>query len=153
MLDTVKPKRITLVEGSPTWAVAGKFGKAPHYDASYANDGWSVKWREFGNISYREICDEFNEMQSATLVDFIDLNEDTYKFVPVPGGAFQFDGAEFRDRSKYGNFALIPFSGKRREGYFMPETMLNADKLVNIPAMKMNSAGGTLLFKNYLCFL
>ncbi len=32
----------------------------------------------------------------------------------------------------------------------MPATMLALDKLVNIPAMKMNIGGGTLVFKNYV---
>jgi len=150
MVETVRPKRITLVEGSGTWAVAGKRGKAPYYDESYDKDGWTVQWREFDNISYKEMCDEFSRRQNTTVVDYIDLNEDAYKFAPVPGGAYQYDGAKSRDGKQYGRTSLVPFSGKLREGYYMPETMLNADKLVNIPAMKMNSGGGTLIFKNYV---
>ena len=150
MIEKIKPKRITLVEGSATWAVKGKRGQAPHYDESYAEDGWTVHWREFDNISYREICEEFTKAQDHTIVDIVDLNEDSYRFVPVPGGAYQYDGAKFRNAKQYGRLSLVPYTGKIREGYYMPEVILNADKLVNIPAMKMNSAGGTLLFKNYV---
>lgn len=150
MVETIKPKRITIVEGSGTWAVAGKRGQAPYYEESYDKDGWTVHWREFDNISYKEMCDDFNRRQNTTVVDYIDLNEDTYRFAPVPGGAYQYEGAQSRNGKMYGRTALVPFSGKRREGYYMPETMLKADKLVNIPAMKMNTGGGTLIFKNYV---
>lgn len=151
MVQKIKPKRITLVEGSGTWAVAGKRGQDPRYDnSSYDVDGWTVHWREYDNICYREMCEEFSKAQNHTVVDYIDLNEDTYRFVPVPGGAFQFTGATFRNSKKFGNSVVLPFSGTRRDGYYMPETILNADKLVNIPAYKMNSGGGTLIFKNYV---
>ncbi|MBN1292117.1 MAG: DUF362 domain-containing protein [Candidatus Latescibacteria bacterium] len=150
MTENIKPKRITLVEGSATWAVAGKYGKGPQYEQSFEDDGWTVHWREFDNICYKEMCEAFSGAQNHTVVDYIDLNEDEYRFVPVPGGAFQYVDAKFRDGKKFGRLALIPGSGKIREGYYMPETILQADKLVNIPAFKMNSAGGTLLFKNYV---
>ncbi|MFC1694340.1 DUF362 domain-containing protein, partial [Candidatus Latescibacterota bacterium] len=150
MLEKIKPERISIVEGSGTWAVAGKRDQAPYYDRySYDNDGWTLHWREFDNICYKEMCEEFSKSQNHTVVDYIDLNEDEYRFVPVPGGAFQHENANRRDNKKYGS-AILPGSGKRRDGYYMPVTMLEADKLVNIPAMKMNSGGGTLFFKNYV---
>ncbi len=151
LIEKVGPRRITLVEGSGTWAIAGKRGQAPQYEnSSYDIDGWTVRWREFGNLSYQEMVEEFNHAQSRTKVDIVDLNEDKYRFEPVPGGAFQREGAKFRDAKKYGRFAVIPGSGKPREGYYMPETMLAANKLVNIPVLKMNSGGATLIFKNYV---
>ncbi len=150
MIEKIKPKRITLVEASGTWAVAGKRGQAPHYEKSYSNDGWTVSWREFDNICYKELCEEFTNAQNHTKVDYIDLNEDEYRFVPVPGGAFQHVDVKFRDSKKYGRSALVPNTGTIRDGYYMPVTMLEADKLVNIPAMKMNAGGGTLIFKNYV---
>ncbi len=151
LIEKVGPKRITLVEGSGTWAVEGKRGLGKHYEkSSYDNDGWTLHWREFDNICYREMCEEFNRAQTRTKVDIVDLNEDKYRFVPVPGGAFQREGCKFRDGKKYGRMAIIPGTGKQREGYYMPETMLSADKLVNIPAFKMNSGGATLIFKNYV---
>ena len=150
MVENIKPRRITIVEGSGTWAVAGKRGQGPQYENSYDVDGWIVHWREFDNICYKEMCEEFTKAQNHTIVDYIDLNEDEYIFKPVPGGAFQYEGARFRDPKKFGRLALIPGSGKIREGYYMPKTILMADKLVNIPAMKMNSGGGTLIFKNYV---
>ncbi|MCE5250790.1 DUF362 domain-containing protein [bacterium] len=151
MLENIKPKRITLVEGSGTWAVAGKRGTAPYYDSSsYDVDGWTVQWREFDNLCYKDMCEEFTKSQNHTIVDYVDLNEDQYRFVPVPGGAFQRVDCKFRDSKQYGRDAVIPDSGKLRDGYYMPVTMLDADKLVNIPAMKMNAGGGTLIFKNYV---
>jgi hypothetical protein len=150
MIEKTKPRRISIVEGSGTWAVAGKRGKGPQYDsASYDNDGWTIHWREFDNICYKELCEEFSRSQDHTLVDYVDLNEDKYKFVPVPGYALQRVDMKSRGE-RFGRDAWIPGTGKLREGYFMPETMLNADKLVNIPALKMNSMGGTLIFKNYV---
>lgn len=150
MVEKIKPERITLVEGSATWAVAGKRGQAPHYEHSYDEDGWTLHWREFDNISYKEMCEEFTNSQNHTIVDYIDLNEDKYRFEPVPGGALQYVGAKFRESKKFGHFFVIPGSGKIRDGYYIPLTILKADKLVNIPAYKMNAAGGTLLFKNYV---
>jgi len=150
LVETVGPKRISLVEGSGTWAVAGKFGQGGVYDNSFDVDGWTVHWREFDNICYLEMCEELTNSQERTLVDYVDLNEDEYRFVPVPGGAFQFEGCKFRDGKRFTPWSPIPGTGKRREGYYMPATMLDADKLVNIPAMKMNGGGGTLIFKNYV---
>ncbi|MDP2981980.1 MAG: DUF362 domain-containing protein [Candidatus Latescibacter sp.] len=150
MVEKVKPKRITIVEGSGTWAVAGKRGQGSQYDrASFDDDGWTIHWKEFDNICYKELCEEFTKSQNHTVVDYVDLNEDKYKFVPVPGYGLQRTDMKSRGQ-KFGKEAWIPGTGKLREGYYMPETMLNADKLVNIPAMKMNSMGGTLVFKNYV---
>jgi hypothetical protein len=151
LIEKVGPKRITLVEGSGTWAVAGKRSQGKQYaGTSFDVDGWTVHWREFGDICYKDMVEEFNSAQSRTKVDIQDLNEDKYRFEPVPGGAFQREGGKFRDAKKYGQMAVIPGSGKPREGYYMPETMLSADKLVNIPAYKMNTGGATLIFKNYV---
>jgi hypothetical protein len=151
MVEKIKPKRITIVEGSGTWAVAGKRGQGPQYDrASFDNDGWTIQWREFDNICYKDLCEQFTKSQNNTVVDYIDLNEDKYKFVPVPGYALQRVDMKKRGDKMFGRDAWIPGTGKLRDGYYMPETMLNADKLVNIPAFKMNSLGGTLIFKNYV---
>ncbi len=151
LIEKVGPKRISLVEGSGTWAVEGKRSQGKHYErSSYDNDGWTVRWREFGNLSYREIVEEFNRSQSRTKVDIVDLNEDEYRFVPVPGGAMQREGCSFREAKKFGRFSVVPGTGKLRKGYYMPVTMLEADKLVNIPVLKMNSGGATLIFKNYV---
>jgi uncharacterized protein (DUF362 family) len=150
MVEKVKPKRISIVEGSGEWAVAGKRGQGPQYEmSSYDEDGWMIHWKEFDNICYKELCEEFTKSQNHTVVDYIDLNEDKYRFVPVPGYSLQ--RTEMKSRGpKFGREAWLPGTGKLREGYYMPETMLNADKLVNIPALKMNVLGGTLIFKNYV---
>ncbi len=150
LIEKVGPRRITLVEGTAGWAVAGQRNRGGLYErSSYDTDGWTVRWEGFGNLSYREMVDAFNRTQSRTKVDIIDLNEDEYRFASVPGGAYQRVGVEFR-RGKFAYGSPIPGTGKPREGYFMPVTMLDADKLVNIPAMKMNIGGGTLVFKNYV---
>jgi hypothetical protein len=148
LVEKVKPHHITLVEGA-TWTVAGKRGQGPLYEASYDEDGWTLHWAEFDNISYREMCGEFTRAQNHTVVDYADLNEDKYRFVPVPGGALQHVNVKFRN-GKFGYGVPIPGTGTPREGYNMPVTILDADKLINIPAMKMNIGGGTLLFKNYV---
>jgi hypothetical protein len=151
MVEKIKPKRITIVEGSGTWAARGKRGQGPQYERySYDEDGWNVRWRGFDNICYREMCEEFTHSQTRTKVDYVDLNEDAYCFVPVPGGAFQRTEVKSRNGKRFGRDSFIPGTGKLREGYYMPETMLGPNKLVNIPAMKMNAGGGTLVFKNYV---
>jgi hypothetical protein len=150
LIEKVGPKRITLVEGSGTWALRGKRGQGPQYEAfSYDEDGWNVHWREFDNISYSEMCEAFTEAQTRTKVDYVDLNDDKYRYVPVPGGAFQHDKIESRG-GKFGFASYKPNSGKLRDGYYMPETMIGPNKLINIPVLKMNACGGTLIFKNYV---
>jgi hypothetical protein len=148
LIEKVGPRRISLVEGA-TWPTAGKRDRGPQYKNSYDEDGWTVRWEGFDNISLKEMCEEFTRSQNRTVVDYIDLNDDSYRFAPVPGGAFQHENAKFRG-GKFGYGALQPGTGKPREGYYMPETMLGPNKLVNIPAMKMNAGGGTLIFKNYV---
>lgn len=151
LIEKIGPRRITLVEGSGTWAMAGKRGSAPQYDAySFDEDGWNIHWREFDNICYREMCEQFSQTQKTTTVDYVDLNEDKYRFVPVPGIVFQRIDVKTRDASRFGRDARIPGTGKLRDGYYMPETMIGPNKLVNIPAFKMNAGGGTLIFKNYV---
>jgi hypothetical protein len=150
LIEKVGPRRITLIEGAPGWAVAGKRGQGGVYErSSYDTDGWTLRWQGFDNISYTEMCGEFNRAQNRTKVDIVDLNEDSYRFAAIPRGAYQRVGVEFR-RGKFAYGSLVPGTGKPREGYFMPVTVLEADKLVNIPAMKMNAGGGTLVFKNYV---
>lgn len=148
LVEKVKPRHITLVEGA-TWTVGGKRGQGPLYEGSYDEDGWTLRWEGFDNISYKEMCEEFTRSQNHTVVDYIDLNEDKYRFEPVPGGALQRVDVKFRG-GKFGYGVPIPGTGAPRDGYYMPEAILNADKLINIPAMKMNIGGGTLLFKNYV---
>lgn len=148
LVEKMKPRHITLVEGA-TWTVAGKRGQGPLYEASYDEDGWTLRWEGFDNISYKEMCAEFTRSQNHTVVDYVDLNEDKYRFEPVPGGAFQRVDVKFRG-GKFGYGVPIPGTGTPRDGYYMPEAILSADKLINIPAMKMNIGGGTLLFKNYV---
>ncbi|MFA6472084.1 MAG: DUF362 domain-containing protein [Candidatus Latescibacterota bacterium] len=148
LVEKIKPQRISLVEGA-TWIIGGKRGQGPQYEGSYDEDGWTLHWREFDNISYKDMCEEFTRSQNHTVVDYIDLNEDKYRFVPVPGGALQRVDVKFRS-GKFGYGVTVPGTGTPRDGYYMPETIINGKKLINIPAMKMNIGGGTLLFKNYV---
>jgi hypothetical protein len=149
MVEKVKPLRITFVEGAPGWSTTRKSEQGSQNGNSQWESGWTVHWREFGNISYKELCDSLNAAQSHTTVDYVDLNEDKYRFEPVPGGAFQHENVKFRG-GNFGYGALTPGTGTPRKGYFMPEIMLGPNKMVNIPAMKMNIGGGTLIFKNYV---
>jgi hypothetical protein len=93
---------------------------------------------------------EFNSMQTAVLVDTCDLNDDAYRFEAVPGGPLQRVNPQWRNDNIFGYGILVPFTGTPREGYYMPEAILDADKVISIPAMKTNISGATLSIKNYV---
>jgi hypothetical protein len=150
LVEKVGPKRITLVEGAAEWGAAGKQGQGPQYEKSYDVDGWTTRWEGEDNLCYKEICEQLTKSQNHTVVDYIDLNEDKYTFAPLPNGAYQREKVQTRRANRYGYGALVPGTGTLRTGYYMPQTMLGPNKLINIPAMKMNVGGGTLVFKNYV---
>jgi len=92
----------------------------------------------------------FNAAQSATVVDTCDLNDASYRFEEVPGGALQRLGASYRNSSRFGYMVPIPMTGVPRDGFWMPEPVLDADKMITIPVMKTNLGGATLAMKNYV---
>ncbi|MFC1693088.1 DUF362 domain-containing protein [Candidatus Latescibacterota bacterium] len=151
LIEMVGPKRISLVEHT-TWTkeeVETLKDVKSHHKGVYDVNAWTTRWKEFGNLSYKEMVDEFNESQDRTVVDCINLNADEYRFVPVPGEAYQRVRVKFRS-GKFGYSVPVPGTGKPHDGYYIPACILDADKMVNIPAMKMNIGGGTLIFKNYV---
>ena len=106
-------RRITIAEGSAEWAKLGEPGTSRDFDM----DGWTVHWQEFGNLSYEQIKEEINALH-PNLVDLIDLSYDEYRYVEVP------------DPFQSG------IDGLQREGYFIPATVLDCDKWIDIAAMK-----------------
>ncbi|MBI4530255.1 MAG: DUF362 domain-containing protein, partial [Candidatus Latescibacteria bacterium] len=145
LVEKVGPKRITIVEGPAEWS-----RKGTGYGNSYNTDGWQVTWKGFGNLSYVGMVEEFNSIQTTTLVDTCDLNDDTPRFIPVPGGPLQRVNPQWRDGNNFGYGVLIPFTGTPRDGYYMPATVLDADKVISIAVMKTNIGGATLSVKNYV---
>jgi len=150
LIEKVGPRRIVIAEGAAGWSRKNSRHLGAGYGNSYDTDGWELRWREFGNLSYVEMAAEFNAMQSVTVVDTCDLNDASYRFEEVPGGALQRVGASYRDSGRFGYMVPVPMTGIPREGFWMPEPVLDADKMITIPAMKTNIGGATLAMKNYV---
>ena len=154
LIDNCKPRRITITEGGAEWRKCGEPGTSP----DQKEDGWNVHWSEFENLSYEDIVKEFGEKHPG-LVDIVDLNYDRIRFCPVPDpknsgiGALQKVGAKGRSAEHFGREAYDSSTGKIREGYYIPETILMCDKLISVPAMKTHTCGTTLVMKNYIGIL
>lgn len=145
LIEKVGPKQITIVEGPAEWS-----RKGTSYGNAYDTDGWELQWRAFGNLSYLGMVQEFNAMQSTTVVDTCDLNDCAYRFEPVPGGPLQRVGPQWRDSGRFGWGVPVPFTGTPRKGYYMPTAVLDPDKMLSIAVMKTNYGGATLAMKNYV---
>jgi len=155
LMEKCHPRRITVAEGGAEWRKNGE----PGTDPNQTEDGWTVKWPEFENLSYVDIVEEYNRNYSG-LVDIIDLNYDNIRFLPVPDpnnsgiGALQRFHEEHRPPEFFGREAYVTGTGTLREGYHIPETILNCDKVISVPAMKTHTAcGTTLIMKNYIGIL
>jgi uncharacterized protein (DUF362 family) len=154
LIETCRPKRITIAEGGAEWKTNGE----PGTDPNQTEDGWTVEWPEFDNFSYVGIVEEYYKDYPG-LVDIVDLNYDNIHFEPVPDpqdsgiGALQRIGAEARPAELFGREAYVPGTGELREGYHIPETILTCDKLISVPAMKTHTCGTTLVMKNYIGIL
>lgn len=147
LIEHVGPRRITIAEGGAESPRKG----APGFPTNGTDDGWSITYEEFDNLSYMKILDEFAVLDIATRVDSTDLNYAPYRREPVPGGPIQrlgverltYAGAQFGyHREGTGTFP--------DEGFFMPEPILDADKVISIAAMKTTIYGTTLGIKNYV---
>ena len=154
LIEHCQPRRITIAEGGAEWKKNGEPGTAP----DQKEDGWTVHWPEFDNLSYRDIVATYDETH-PDLVDIVDLNYDTIRFEPVPDPhssgihAMQYVGAVARPVDRFGREAYIPDTGQLREGYYIPETILTCDRLISVPAMKTHICGTTLAMKNYVGIL
>ena len=147
LIEQVGPRRITIAEGGAESPRKGE----PGFPTNAEEDGWSVAYPEFGDLSYIRILEEFAAMGVSTAVDTSDLNYAPFRLEPVPGGAIQrlgvtrlsYRGAQF-------GFHVEGTGSFRKEGYFMPEPILDADKVISIAAMKTTIYGTTLGIKNYV---
>jgi uncharacterized protein (DUF362 family) len=154
LINNCRPKRITIAEGGAEWQKNG----APGTDPNQKEDGWTVTWPEFDNLSYVGIVEEYSKDYPG-LVDIIDLNYDNIRFEPVPDpknsgiGVLQRVGQPARSVELFGREAYIPNTGTLRAGYHIPETILISDKIISVPAMKTHTCGTTLAMKNYIGIL
>ena len=147
LIEQVGPRRITIAEGGAESPRKGE----PGFPSNAEEDGWSVIYPEFGDLSYIEMLEEFAALGASTVVDTSDLNYAPFRREPVPGGAIQrlgvtrlrYPGAQF-------GFHVEGTGSFRKEGYFMPEPILDADKVISIAAMKTTIYGTTLGIKNYV---
>ena len=147
LIEQVGPRRITIAEGGAESPRKGE----PGFPTNAEEDGWSVTYPEFGDLSYIEMLEEFTALGVSTVVDTSDLNYAPFRREPVPGGPIQrlgvtrlrYPGAQF-------GFHVEGTGSFRKEGYFMPEPILDADKVISIAAMKTTIYGTTLGIKNYV---
>ena len=134
------PRRITIAEGGAEWRNLSD----PRRDPRQTEDGWTVHWPEFGNLSYVGIVKEFDGINGVK-VDIVDLNYDDWVDA---NGAIKRNGPPIPvpDPNNTGITWL-----QRPEGYYVSKTLLECDKLINIPVMKTHDIPGvTLIFKNYV---
>jgi len=154
LMENCSPKRITIAEGGAEWRKVGEPGTNPEQ----LEDGWTVHWPEFDNLSYADIVAEYDK-DYAGVIDIVDLNYDEMRFEPVPDpnnsgiGVLQRVGTERRPAEQFGREAYVPDTGTLREGYHIPETILTCDKIISVPAMKTHTCGTTLAMKNYIGIL
>lgn len=149
LLEHCSPRRITIAEGGAEWRKgSGENGE----------DGWTVAWPDFDGLSYTGLVEEFGRTHPG-VVDIIDLNEDDIRFLPVPDpfdsgiGAMQRVGQQLRPAEQYGRWAYVSGTGTLREGYHIPVTVLDCDKLISVAPLKTHTCATTLALKNYVGIL
>lgn len=131
--------RITIVEGAAEWSKLGETGTDP----GQKEDGWTVHWEKFDNLSYVGIIEEFDGVNGTT-VDLVDLNYDDWVGTDGVGAG---DPLPVPDPNHTG----IGGYQRPEEGYYVSKTLMEVDKLINIPAMKTHDTPGvTLIHKNYV---
>ncbi len=147
LIRHVGPERITVVEGGSQSPRKG----APGFPTNATNDSWSVTYPEFDGLSYEKILEEFAAMEVATVVDTADLNYAPFSRKYVPGGAFQRLGVT---RLNYPNAQQgfhVAGTGRFRDAPLtVPTILLEADKVISLPAMKTHVYGPTLGIKNFV---
>jgi hypothetical protein len=143
LVEHVGPRRITIAEGGSS-PRKGEVG----FPDGVEDDMWSCRYPAFDNLSYLQILADFES--AATVVDTSDLNYAPYRKDPVPGGAISrtsvtrltYPGAQYGFH--------VDGTGSFRDGFYVAETILDADKVISIPAMKTTIYGTTLVIKNYV---
>ncbi len=147
LTEQVGPRRITIAEGGAESPRKGE----PGFPSNAEEDGWSATYPEFGDLSYIKMLEEFAATGVSTVVDTSDLNYAPFRLEPVPGGAIQRLGVtRLRYLGAQFGFHVEGTGSFRKEGYFMPEPILDADKVISIAAMKTTIYGTTLGIKNYV---
>jgi len=147
LIEHVGPRKITIAEGGAESPRRGE----PGFPSGVTEDAWSVTYPQFDDLSYLSIIEEFRQSGTSTEVDTTDLNYAPWRREPIPGGGLQrlsvtrltYTGAQF-------GFHVEGTGSFRTEGFFMPEPILDADKVISIPAMKTTIYGTTLGIKNYV---
>ncbi|MBM4081309.1 MAG: DUF362 domain-containing protein, partial [Planctomycetes bacterium] len=81
LVEQGKAKRITIAEGGADWRRLGEEGIDPRQTV----DGWTVRWPEFGNLSYVDIVAEANKLKTG-IADIVDLDTEAFTRLAVPGG-------------------------------------------------------------------
>jgi uncharacterized protein (DUF362 family) len=147
LIEKVGPKRITIAEGGSQSPRVG----TPDAPSGMTEDNWSVTYPEFDNLSYFKIIEEVKALGVATVVDTTDLNDAPYRRDPIPGGAIQRLGIQRYeyDGAQYG-FHVEGTGSFRRDGFYMPTSILDCDKVIGIPVMKTTIFGETTVIKNYV---
>ena len=152
LIERCRPKRITIAEGGAEWRKLG----APDAPPDQTEDGWTVHWPEYDGLSYEDIVSEYGR---AYPVDIVDLNEDEYRWMPVPDPrgsglrALQRMDQVPQDPERYGRAAFVAGTGTERAAYPIARTVLECDKLISAPAMKTHHCAATLSLKNYMGIL
>ncbi|HCV26324.1 MAG TPA: hypothetical protein DGN59_22980 [Candidatus Latescibacteria bacterium] len=147
LLDHTEAARIDIAEGGSGSPARGKRG----FPSYATDDSWSATYPEFAGLSYELIVAQANARGTATIVDTLDLNYAPYRQEPIPGGPVSrtrvsrltYEGAQY-------GFHVDGTGSFRDEGFFVPEAVLDADKVISIPAMKTTIFGATLGIKNYV---
>ena len=142
LIERVGPQRISIMDGSGEIARTG----SPYFD-SYAIDGWTVTWEAFDNLSYQGIVDEFNAAQAVSTVDIVDLNDEDPVLTKVPGGGLQLLGGQQR---RWGYEDFTPGYGTPRGEWYVPQALLEVDKLIDQATLKTTAPGITVFLKNYV---
>ncbi len=136
--------RITIAEGGAEWHTIEERPQQEH-------DGWTARWEPFDSLSYTDVVAEFQDNTQGIIVDIVDLNYDDY--VDKDGTAYP-----WTNHNPGGEPVPVPDPNgtgitwlQREEGYYVSKTLLECDKLINIPVMKThNIPGETTIFKNYV---
>jgi len=140
-------RRVTIAEGGAEWFKVDEQNANPGQE----HDGWTVRWEPFDSLSYMDIIDEFKDNEKGILVDIVDLNYDDY--VDKDGRTYP-----WTDHSPRGDPIPVPDPNgtgvtwlQRPEGYYVSKTLLECDKLINVPVMKThNIPGETTIHKQYV---
>jgi uncharacterized protein (DUF362 family) len=146
LIEHVGPVRITVVEGGSQSPQKDK----PGFPTNATADSWSVTYPEFDDLSYMKILQEFAALIVSTVVDTADLNYAPFSRKFVPGSAFQRLGVA---RLNYPNAQQgfhVAGTGQFRGTISVPNIILEADKVISLPAMKTHVYGTTLGIKNYV---